>query len=484
MTGKCVNNKSEIQLLYCDKQLKNTNSFLSWHNLLKSGLSLETANNYLNTRYLQKIRLELSCFESTDTEQLYNHLICDNFTEHRAAELSAYFNTNKIEGYLEFIKIWYAIKSIRNVKLEYWLERGHNPEDAKKKMLTFFQAWANEISRKRENLQYNKKFIESRKIGGAAAAKSFKNINKSKVEIDITNELINENHAVNTNFYSPVVNIELRQIHTKYNYLHDILLDNKVIIEYNGIYWHKDFTHFKQFTEKEYFNEIIKAYNCLHDVKNRESYKYVVIWENDIPDVKGIVNFIKDCVKSKSTQQFFSTRPYDIAKFKQYKIEQIELNKQIIKYKKKLIKFQENKCGATECTKKRVYAIAVKHDKIIAVGNNRTITQSLNCYEHFFAVYKTKKIDMSFDEWKKTDEYSVAHRKWAELFEIHAEMSILIKTNIESCDLYVSLKPCNNCIKHLAGSGVKRIYYITDHNKTSPDSIKLLNKCGITLKQI
>ena len=75
---------------------------------------------------------------------------------------------------------------------------------------------------------------------------------------------------------------------------------------------------------------------------------------------------------------------------------------------------------------------------------------------------------------------------------IHAEMNALMFANqsVKNCIVYVTHHPCDNCFKHLAQAGIKKIYYKSKSvlERFSQDQIKaidILQKAtGVTIEQI
>lgn len=72
-------------------------------------------------------------------------------------------------------------------------------------------------------------------------------------------------------------------------------------------------------------------------------------------------------------------------------------------------------------------------------------------------------------------------------YVIHAEMNALLNYKGDNKDLngatvYVTLFPCSNCAKFLAQAGVKKIVYLSDKYKDTPDNIAskiCLRSCDI-----
>lgn len=143
----------------------------------------------------------------------------------------------------------------------------------------------------------------------------------------------------------------------------------------------------------------------------------------------------------------------------------------------------------SKCESKKVASLAVKNNRIVSTGINGTTAKYINCQDYFKNLYNELKISMSYDEWKETLEWRQIHHDWSNIHEIHAEANMIIEASknqvtLQDCDVYVSLQPCEHCVKLLISLGVKNIYYINVYDKTKEDSIKLLNFCGINIEQI
>jgi len=123
----------------------------------------------------------------------------------------------------------------------------------------------------------------------------------------------------------------------------------------------------------------------------------------------------------------------------------------------------------SNCIKYKVGAVVVKDNRIILQGYNGTISGFINCSEKF------KDLNI-LDEKNKE-----LHREWSNSFEIHAEMNIISYAakkgiSLENTIIYCTHTPCNNCLKHLIQSGVKKIIFKYDYldNSKLPDRDELL----------
>jgi len=120
----------------------------------------------------------------------------------------------------------------------------------------------------------------------------------------------------------------------------------------------------------------------------------------------------------------------------------------------------------SKCVSHHVGAVIVKDKRIISIGYNGSPPGLPNCCE----VFNKDGFDRE------------AHHKWSKDNEIHAEMNALAfaaKTNIETegADMYVTLSPCNDCLKNLSMTGIKNIYYLYLYDKEAlnPELLKVIN---------
>jgi dCMP deaminase len=62
-----------------------------------------------------------------------------------------------------------------------------------------------------------------------------------------------------------------------------------------------------------------------------------------------------------------------------------------------------------------------------------------------------------------------------------------LKTSLKNAKLYVTLFPCNECIKNLSESGLKEIIYLADTHAKQPAFIaskKIIKACQIPIRQL
>lgn len=121
----------------------------------------------------------------------------------------------------------------------------------------------------------------------------------------------------------------------------------------------------------------------------------------------------------------------------------------------------------SKCRKLHVGAMIVSNNRIISTGVNGTLSKHENCCDKFAHL--------------NDQEFIEAHSGWSSRNEIHAEMNAIIfaaKNNIgipKNSVLYCTHEPCDNCLKHIAMTGIKDIYYANKYHNNLTENIFKLN---------
>jgi dCMP deaminase len=120
----------------------------------------------------------------------------------------------------------------------------------------------------------------------------------------------------------------------------------------------------------------------------------------------------------------------------------------------------------SHCVSHHVGAVIVKDRRIIVTAYNGTPENLPNCDEVF------DKNNFNREE----------HHIWSKDNEIHAEMNAISfaaknLVDIDGADMYVTISPCNDCLKNIIPSGIKNIYYLYLYDKISlnPTLLKKIN---------
>ena len=112
----------------------------------------------------------------------------------------------------------------------------------------------------------------------------------------------------------------------------------------------------------------------------------------------------------------------------------------------------------SKCQSKQVGCIVVKDGRIISSGCNGTPSGAVNCSNLFTSSRM------------REPEYREKHHAFSEAMECHAEENAILMAarygnNIEKSTFYVSMKPCERCLKMIANLNVKFIYYDKIYDK-------------------
>jgi len=453
-------------------------NWLKWSHLFDAGLDLNAAAKLKADGFYLRSRLNFK------NNNIFEVLVNDGFEPSFANEISN-IDFGDINSINNFVETYNEIKSVKNNKKEWYTLRGWPEVEATKKLADFFKRGAlitNELRSKSVN--YDDYFKKTR-IPGAIASSITNRVNSSSnMERLIREELLNRGHT-NSAYYTPATFKKYTYKIKKRNFCHDMYIDETLIVEYNGRYWHKDYLNINKFTKADYMLEIEKAYNILNTFNRGK--KYLILWEGDLNTVDEYCDFVDSVLADNSGELFFSTRSDDIVLYHDYVKAQNDEIAYINKYKKITLEASEQ----SKCLSKHVSAIMVKNDKIIMTGLNGTLPGFPNCNEYFLNVFFSEgyyKKYGSFDEWIKTEEFRNLHHAWSNENEQHAEMALIAacaKNGISpiDSDVFVSLEPCDYCRKLLAISGVKNVYFINEYDKLTHNN-ELLKKCGIYCQKI
>ena len=106
----------------------------------------------------------------------------------------------------------------------------------------------------------------------------------------------------------------------------------------------------------------------------------------------------------------------------------------------------------SSCISLHVGAVIVRDKRIISMGYNGTPEGMPNCDDSFKqGVFKREE-----------------HHEWSLVNEIHAEMNAIMYAakcgiSVKGCTIYVTHKPCYECMKNIAQSGIRRVVYLYDY---------------------
>jgi len=120
----------------------------------------------------------------------------------------------------------------------------------------------------------------------------------------------------------------------------------------------------------------------------------------------------------------------------------------------------------SKCISKKVGCVIAKDGVLKSSGFNATAFGCISCEEAFANNLFTRE----------------EHHEWSLMNEIHAEMNALAAASkrnysVYGATLYSTLEPCDNCLKSIVASGIKRIVYIESYKRK--DSISLYRNCKL-----
>jgi dCMP deaminase len=120
----------------------------------------------------------------------------------------------------------------------------------------------------------------------------------------------------------------------------------------------------------------------------------------------------------------------------------------------------------SKCVSHHVGSVIVKDDRIISMGYNGSPPGLPNCNE----VFDPNNFDRA------------EHSKWSGDHEIHAEMNAIAfaaknYVEVDGCDMYSTISPCNECLKNISMTGIKNVYYLYKYDRIdlTPAILKKVN---------
>ena len=128
------------------------------------------------------------------------------------------------------------------------------------------------------------------------------------------------------------------------------------------------------------------------------------------------------------------------------------------------------------CKRLQVAALIVKDERIISMGWNGTRSGAPHCND----IFK--------DEDPDDPEFRKIHGEWSLKNESHAEMNAIAfaaKQGISTygSDLFVTISPCVYCSHLIIASGIKRVFYKHEYDR-STDGLDLIKEANIYTEKI
>jgi hypothetical protein len=252
-----------------------------------SGFMFKTKQYFSNAKSIDDIRKIL-------LDNQFNSEYVDNFLID--------FSTSCTSDVIKLCQLINDATSVRNIDIRYYILRGFDEATANTKLTNFFKRGSFSIEEKR-NLSdsYNKEYIKQR-IKNRECNKF-----RSRRELEIINILmgkykISNNHITQCSDFKETKNKA---------FMHDIYVNDTLIIEYNGSYWHNDILYYPNKKFKDYLFEIQKAKYVI----NKNNVKYLIIWEGDQLANDEILSLVDNIINS-NDHNFYSSRELDMCLYR------------------------------------------------------------------------------------------------------------------------------------------------------------------------
>ncbi len=281
-------------LIKYDDQIKC--SFFKWYNLLESGASIEELIKLKNEKKLFKIRNFFS--NCLDKHDLNKELLKDGFLDEAAQNIIGDLDFNDWNKIKQFINRFEYSKKFRNMNINYYTIRGYTESVAKEKIYNQANIWAKIQNQIKENPKRYEEFCNSRLKGLYAQNKI------SKFEQKIYDELKLKNYSVSQQYEVKIKHKNL--LKNKSKLICDIIINDSIIVEYFGSYWHNDILKYENMSYDNYIKEILR----LRYINLISGKSIIVLWEYDLNlNLDKAIKIIENHINS--GKQFTSSRDLD-----------------------------------------------------------------------------------------------------------------------------------------------------------------------------
>ena len=144
------------------------------------------------------------------------------------------------------------------------------------------------------------------------------------------------------------------------------------------------------------------------------------------------------------------------------------------------------------CLKYKTATVITNGTQIVSIGYNGTTEKNVECCEYWQEYWQENiagktETELSYEEWKQSDEFKRLHREWSRNNEIHAESNALkyiSKADVNSgYTLYTLYSPCDLCAKEIISYGIKTVKYLHKY-PSGDDAINKLQLHGVRCVQI
>lgn len=152
------------------------------------------------------------------------------------------------------------------------------------------------------------------------------------------------------------------------------------------------------------------------------------------------------------------------------------------------MKIAKNISEESKAIRRKVGALIVKENNIIAVGYNGTPSGfDNNCETKVIKAAELHSISVGANGVTTPNLNKVDFELVTKPEVLHAETNAIAKcaqsvNSSKDADLYTTTSPCFDCSKLIIQSGIKRVFYNEEYKDTS--GLELLKKAGVKIEKI
>ncbi len=271
-----------MELVRHDQQI--TFKPLQYRNLLRAGAQVHELIALRDQKYFHKIRDDFR--ECADQEAIFARLQQMGFLPVRAKEILSDIDWNSWQGIQHFVEKYYSLTvNIKNNHIEYYTYRGYNTESANDFRYKLCNTWEKIKSELRNDKTRYAHWVMSRRRGLLAQGRI------SKKEDQLAKAL-SDHYSIKTQLCVDISDVKKpcrSLVKNRQMCYVDIVLNDQVFLEFNGMYWHHDAIAKPDRYDLRNYTAQIARLKCIQAASRMRVF---VVWENDLLE-QGLENIIK-----------------------------------------------------------------------------------------------------------------------------------------------------------------------------------------------
>lgn len=291
-----------MELVRYDQQI--TFKPLQYRNLLRVGAQVDELIALRDQKYFHKIRDDFR--ECADQEAIFARLQQMGFLSIRAKEILNDIDWSSWQGIQRFVEKYYSLTvGIKNNHIEYYTYRGYDAENANELRYKLCNTWEKIKDEMRNDKSRYAHWVASRRQGLLAQGRISKNEKKLA-------KALSEHYSITTQSCIDIDNVKepcRSLVVNRQKCYVDIVLNDQVLLEFNGTYWHHDvIAKPNRYSMSNYTAQIAR----LKCIQVASGMRVFVVWENDllVQGFEKIIEFIRMFVDT-SDALFGSSREID-----------------------------------------------------------------------------------------------------------------------------------------------------------------------------